>query len=175
MLASMLFHFGTLDDENTDPCRRRRLARSRDLAVYLLTPGFSRAYHQHALGVSDTTIAKCIRWSRELALSDPTILDSVNENVASITPEDGLKMAQRRVRAHLPWWSRLAIAEFRHRLGSTAEVASLFKCSRRAVQLVLKVWPIAYDPLSGERRLSRTQASPPGMWRSSQRASSTTK
>ena len=172
MPASMLFHFGILDDENTDPCRRRRPARSRDLAVYLLTPGFSRAYHQNALGVSDTTIDKYVQWSRELALGDPTLLDSVSENAASITPEDGLMIAQRRGRAHLPWWSRLAIAEFRHRLGSTGEVAALFNCSRRTVQLVLKTCPIAYDPFSGERRLSRTQASPPGMWRSPQRAMS---
>ncbi len=174
MLASMLFHFGTLEDEKPDPFRRRRLARSRDLAVYLLTPGFSRAYHQHALGVSDTTIARYIQWGQEFALSDQTILDSVRENASSITREDGLKMAQRRGRAHLPWWSRLAIADFRDRLGSTAEVASLFKCSRRTVQLILKTWPIAYDPLSGERRLSRTQTSPPGMWRSSRRALATT-
>lgn len=174
MLASMLFHFGTLDDENPDPGRRRRLARTRDLAVYLLTPGFSRAYHRHALGVSDTTIAKYIQWSQKLALSDQTISDSVCKNAASISLEDGLKFAQRRGRTHLPWWTRLAIAEYQDRLGSTAEVASLFNCSRRTVQLVLTIWPTAYDPLSGERRLSRTQASPPGMWQSHQRALSIT-
>lgn len=174
MLTGMQVHFGTLDDENIDPCVQRRLTRSRNLAVYLLTPGFSRAYHQYALGVSDTTVAKYIRWARELALGDQTIFDSVRENAASITPEDGLKMAQRRGRAHLPWWSRLAIAEFKYRLGSTREVASLFKCSRRTVQLAVGTWPVAYNPLSGERRLSRTQASPPGMWRSPQQTLSTT-
>jgi hypothetical protein len=162
----MLFHFGTLADQHTDTGGRRRMKPSRDLAVYLLTPGFSHAYHQQALGVSDTTVAKYVQWSREVARIDLTILQSVRENVASITAEDGLMMAQRRGAAHLPWWSRLAIAEFRDRLMSTSEVASLFECSRRTVQLVLKTWPTAYDPLSGKRRLSRTQASPPGMWRS---------
>lgn len=163
----MLFHFGTLDDQHIDTRGRRRLDMTRDLAVYLLTSGFSRAFHQHALGISDTTVAKYVQWSRELVLSDPTILESARENAASITAEDGLKMALRRGPAHLPWWSRLAIAEFTHRLGSTSEVASLFKCSRRTVQLALKSWPTAYDPLSGERQLSPTQASPPGKWRSS--------
>ena len=165
----MLFHFGILGDQNPDPIKRKRVARSRDFAIYLLTPGFSRAFHQHGLGVSDTTIAKYFQWSQEFAIRDPTIWDNVRENAASITPEDGLKMALRRGRGHLPWWSRLAIAEFRYRLGSTGETASLFKCSRRTVQLVLKNWPIAYDPLSGERRLSRTQASPTGQWRSPER------
>ena len=98
----MLFHFDTLDDQPDNP-RGRRLHQTRDLAVYLLTPGFSRANFQHALSVSDTTVAKYVRWGRELALSDPTLLESVRENVASITTEDGLKMAQRRGPAHLPF------------------------------------------------------------------------
>lgn len=168
----MLFHYGTLDEIRTG-ARRRRLKPSRDLAVYLLTPGFSRAYHQRALGVSDTTIAKYVEWSRDLAAGDPTIFDRVSDNAASITAEDGLKMAQRRGAAHLPWWSRLAIAEFVQRLGSTSEVASLFHCSRRTVQLALKNSPASYEPLSGERRLSQTQASPPGKWSSRRGISST--
>lgn len=166
----MLFHHDTLDDQRADTGRRRRLNLTRELAIYLLTPGFSRAYHQHALGVCDTTIAKYMRRSQEFALRDSTILASVSDNAASITAEDGLKMAQRRGRTHLPWWSRLAIAEFAHRLGGTSQVASMFRCSRRTVQLVMKTWPTSYDPLSGERQLSRTQACPPGKWSSLSRA-----
>ena len=159
----MLYHLGTLD-EQTVTRRQRRLLPTPSLAIYLITPGFSRSYHQQVLGVSDTTIAKYIRWSRQLAEKDGDILDAVRANAASITAQDGLKMAQRRRRAHMPWWSRLAIAEFVERLEVTTEVASLFCCSPRTVQLALKTSPIAYDLLTGERRPSRTQSRPPGMW-----------
>ena len=159
----MLHHFGTLD--NDLPCRP--LERCDELAVYFSTPGLSRAYHANVLGASDTTIAKYVDWSEARARTESLIFNLVQENASSITPEDGLKMAQRRGRAHLPWWSRLAIAEYAQSLGDTGEVARLFNCSRRTVQFALKRWPVAYDPLTGERRLSHTQASPPGRWISS--------
>lgn len=159
----MLHHLGTLD-EQTATRRERRLQPTRSRAIYFLTPGFSRSYHQQVLGVSSTTIATYMRWSRQLAEFDEEILDAARANAASITAEDGVRMAQRRRRAHMPWWSRLAIPDFVERLGSTTEVASLFHCSRRTVQLVLKANPIAYDLFTGERCLSRTQTRPPGMW-----------
>ena len=133
--------------------------------MYLLTPGFPQTYHRQLFGVSDTTIAKYVAWSRDLAVTDPSIADVVGENAASITANDGLRFAQLRGSAHLPWWSRLAIAEFNHRLANTGEVAALFKCSRRTVQLALKNLPCSYDFMTGERRLSSTQQAPPGMWR----------
>jgi hypothetical protein len=130
----------------------------------LLTPGFSRAYHQHVLGVSDTTVAKYINWSRCLVEGDPSIMDDVAANAASITAQDGLTMAQKRGRGHLPWWSRLAIAEAVGRGHDTSEVARRFRCSCRTVQIVLKSSAIAYDLFTGERRLSNTQMRPPGSW-----------
>jgi hypothetical protein len=159
----MLYHFGTLD-EPTTMRRKRHLRPTRGLAIYLLTPGFSRSYHQQVLDVSDTTLAKYMSWSHRLAERHTDIFDVARANAATISAEDGLRMAQRRRRAHMPWWSRLAIAEFVDQLGSTTEVALLFRCSRRTVQLALKRHPLAYEPLSGERCLSRTQAKPPGMW-----------
>lgn len=158
----MLYHFNTLCGGS------KRLCQDPELAIYLLTPGFTRGYHKNVFKVSDTTITKYLAWSRELAIADPLIADLVSDNAASITAEDSLKMARMRGRAQLTWWSRLAIAEFAYRLGDTGEAARLFSCSRRTVQLVLKGWQTGYDPISGERRLSRTQASPPGMWRSRQ-------
>jgi hypothetical protein len=159
----MLYHLGTLDEQTAcGPVRRLLLTRS--LAIYLLTPGFSRSYHRQVLGVSDTTVASYMSWSHQLAEKEGEILKAARANAASITAEDGLRMAQRRGRAHMPWWARLAISHYVEQLGSTAEVASLFDCSRRTVQLVLKTIPIAYHPLTGERCLSRTQARPPGMW-----------
>jgi len=155
----MLYHYGTLDKASPRPLRRQA-----ELAIYLLTPGFSQAYHRHALAVSDTTVAKYLAWSRDLVAGDASVSDRVSANVASITAEDGLAFAQLRGSAHLPWWSRLAIAEFRHRLNNTVEVARLFNCSRRTVQLALKTLPSSYDFLTGERRLSATQKAPAGMW-----------
>jgi hypothetical protein len=160
----MNFHAGTLDDQAPRPASRPQ--RSRELAIYLLTPGFSTAYHAHALGVSTTTINKHISWSQAAALADPSIVEDAALNAASIIPEDGLKMAQRRGSAHLPWWSRLAMADFAVRLGSTCEVAKLFRCSRRTVQLVRSRGVLSYDLFTGARRLSWTQASPPGKWTS---------
>lgn len=157
----MDFHAGTLDEHPPAPAIRHK--RSRNLAIYLLTPGFSTSYHAYVLGVSGITVSKHLAWSKALALADPTILAEVDGNCASITPEDGLKMAQRRGPAHLPWWSRLAIAEFAIRL-TTSDVASLFRCSRRTVQLVLTRGVLSYDPFTGTRRLSPSQVSPPGKW-----------
>lgn len=158
----MDFHAGTLDDQN--PLRARRNLRSRDLAIYLLTPGFTTAYRAHALAVSTTTITKHLEWSRALAAADPTLADDIVRNTASITPGDGLKMAQRRGSSHLPWWSRLAIADFAARGQSTSEVADLFRCSCRTVQIVLTRGALSFNCFTGARRLSSTQASPPGKW-----------
>lgn len=159
---TMQIDCGTLGTSNTHS--PGRLVRSRDLAIYLFTPGFSFAYHAHVLGVSGTTLRKHLAWSRDLASHDPTIAGCVIANVASITADDGLKMAQRRGATQLPWWSRLAIADFAFRMEGTREVADLFACSRRTVQLALRRLPISFDPLTGERRLSRSQSSPPGKW-----------
>lgn len=158
----MDFHAGTLNAQvlNRSSC----LVRSRDLAIYLLTPGFTTAYHARALGISTTTIHKHLAWSRALALADPTITEAVDANCASITPSDGLKMAQRRGSAHLPWWSRLAMADFAARLESTSQVAALFRCSRRTVQLARTRGVLSYNVFTGERRLSAAQISPPGKW-----------
>lgn len=157
----MDFHAGTLDDRV--PTRARRNLRSRDLAIYLLTPGFTTAYRAHVLAVSTTTITKHVEWSRALAAADPTLAEDVVRNTASITPDDGLKMAQRRGSTHLPWWSRLAIADFAARGRSTSEVAGLFRCSRRTVHIALTRGALSFDCFTGARRLSSTQASPPGM------------
>ena len=55
----MLYHADTLADADHD--LPRRLSPTRELAVYLLTPGFSRAYHARALQVSSTTVDKYLR------------------------------------------------------------------------------------------------------------------
>lgn len=159
----MLYHAGTLNDhfpaKSGQPHRQ-----TRELAIYLLTPGFSTAYHSHILGLSANTIRKRLAWSRNLAAVDLSIGECVATNISSITAEDGLKMARRRGSSHLTWWSRMAIAEFADSASSMSELARLFRCSRRTVQLVLSGSCLSYDLFTGFRRPSSTQLSPPGKW-----------
>ena len=155
----MLFDWGTLS--NAGP---RRPTRDRELAIYLLTPGFSYAYHQQVLGLSDITVGKYGAWADELARSDPNVGLDVAANAASITSEDGLLMAQRRGASHLVFWSRLAICDAIQRMRSTTDVARIFNCSRRTVQNVIAGRSCAYEALSGRRCPTSTQMLPPGRW-----------
>ena len=152
----MLYDWGTLSD-----AAPRSLRRDNELAAYLLTPGFSRAYHQRALGVSNATIWKYMKWALELARHEPRIRLLLAANISSITREDGLLMAQRRGQSQLPFWSRLAIFEFLKIHEDAALVAKIFRCSRRTVHNVRLGRCTGYDPLTGVRQLSLTQARPP--------------
>ena len=152
----MLYDWGTLSDAGP-----RRLIRDGDLAAFLLTPGCSRAYLQQALAVSNATLWNYMRWAQELALRDPGIDRRVADNLESITARDGLIMAQRRGRAQLPYWSRLAISEYLEIHRSATYVAKIFGCSTRTIYNVQRGSCLAYHPLSGDRQLSVTQAEPP--------------
>lgn len=152
----MLHDWGTLSDAGPPP-----LVRAPDLAIYLLTPGFTSAYHQRVLGVSNATLWKYTQWARELARQDLGIERRVAENVGSITRDDGLLMAQRRGTARLPFWSRLAICELLHIDGDVGKVAEMFRCSKRTVQNVRAGRFAGYDPLTGVRQVSSSQVRPP--------------
>jgi len=152
----MLYDWGTLSEAGP-----RLLTRDNELAAYLLTPGFSRAYHQRALGVSNATIWKYMGWAQELARHDPRIGQLLAANVSSITRADGLLMAQRRGPCQLPFWSRLAILEFLQIHANAAQVAKIFECSSRTVHNVRAGRCTAYGPLTGVRQLSITQIRPP--------------
>lgn len=169
----MLYSFGTLD-----PAMRQSTARlkaiqcpadRRHLWIYLLTPGFTLGYHQHVLQTSDVTLNR----HRAIALaeqrSDPSIGAEVFANIASISAEDGLAMALRRGTAHLPYWSRLAICEFRERLGSAVKVAELFRCSPATVTNAMTPGTGRFELFTGERRLCPQQQRPPGQWSSGMR------
>jgi hypothetical protein len=155
----MLFEWGTLSAAGA-----RKPVRQRDFAVYLLTPGFSNAYYVQALGLSDVTLAKYVAWARDLADADPSFEREVVANAASITMEDGVLMAQRRGPTQLVYWSRLALGELLRLTGNTAQVASILRCSQRTVQYAGTTRSGAYDPLSGRRRITASQAAPPGRW-----------
>jgi hypothetical protein len=107
----MLFDLGTLAE--TPPTSFTPLtSHGRDLWIYLLTPGFTLGYHRHVLGVSDITLAKHLNRARAALEADAALADQVRENTYSITPADGLVMANAGA-AHLPYWSRRAICEMR--------------------------------------------------------------
>lgn len=152
----MLYDWGTLSDVGA-----RALSHDDELAIYLLTPGFSSAYHRQVLGVSNATLWKYGQWARELSQHNDSISASVIENVGSITRDDGLLMAHRRGRAQLIFWSRLAVCEFLQIHGSATAVAKMFGCSTRNIYNVHATRCLSYDALSGERKLSSTQIRPP--------------
>jgi hypothetical protein len=152
----MLYDWQTLS--GTGP---RRLNADIELAIYLLTPGFSRAYHQEALKTSNATLWKYMRWAVDLAQHNPGIGGQVMANLASITAQDGLLMAQRRGRAQLPYWSRLAICEYLEIHRSATAVAKMFGCSARTIYNVQRGACLAYHRLTGDRQLSASQTAPP--------------
>ena len=154
----MIHHWQTLT-RNAVP----RLRRERELAIYLLTPGFSNAYHQHTLSVSNATIWKYMHWAQFVAVDDPSYAAAVDANLASITCDDGLRMAKRRGGAHMPFWSRLAICEYLQIHGNTSRVAQMFLCSTRTVNNVVAGRYFGYEPLSAARKLSSSQEFPPAI------------
>lgn len=152
----MLCDWGTLSDAGPRP-----LIRDEALAVYLLTPGFSRTYHQHALAVSNATLWKYMQWAQLLGRHDARIGQRVAANLGSITADDGLLMARRRGRAQLPFWARLAICESMQIHKSATAVAGMFGCSKRTIYNVQRGSCLTYHPLTGDRQLTPTQAAPP--------------
>ena len=60
----------------------------------------------------------------------------------------------------------IAIGEARRRGLSSAEIAELLHCSARTVNNALRGVTRSFDVLAGRRRLSVTQADPPGKWQS---------
>jgi hypothetical protein len=151
----MLYDWGTISKASP-----RKLTRDPELAAYLLTPGFTRGYHQHVLGVSNATVWTYTRWARDLAAQYPMIHSMVADNAGSVTREDAILMAQRRGRCHLPFWSRLAICECLME-GDAKSVADLFRCSIRTLDNIRRGGCLAYDPLGGARLLTGAQDHPP--------------
>jgi hypothetical protein len=142
----------------------KRGASRNEFHASLLLPGLSLAFHAAALGRSRTSIATYRAAASEAARSDPSIMDAVTAAIGSLRAEDGLKMAQCRGRTQLPFWSRMAISEYRKRGLSRHEIAAAFHCSPGTVANVLQGRGSGYGALSGERRLTETQRNPLGKW-----------
>ena len=132
--------------------------------AYMITPGFSLAFHAVTLARSLSSVSAYRKAALQAAQIDPRIHLEVRRRLASIEAEHGLQMAQCRGRAQLPFWSRLAICEFRKRGMSRIEIAAAFRCSLGTIANVLQGLGQSFDVISGERRLTHAQRSPPGQW-----------
>ena len=156
----MIYDWGTLSEAGT-----WRIARAPEFAAYLLTPGFSRSYHQHVLGVSNATMWKYSAWAKEAASQDPQINDMVDANIASITREHAIHMAQRRGHCQLPFWSKLAICEMLEEGTDPSRLALIFGCSTRSVHYARTRPSLAFNFLNGTRQISSSQLAPPARGR----------
>ena len=135
--------------------------------AYMLVPGLSVAFHAETLGRSRSMISLYRRRASEAAKQEPALSLLTREIVGTLTPADGMRMAQMRGSAHLPYWSRLAICEWCKRGIAREVIAEHFRCSLSTVGNVLAGRGSGYEPLSGERVLTKPQRRPPGQYRPS--------
>lgn len=132
-----------------------------DFCVSLLLPGLSNTFHQQVLGRSYTTVRGYRAMAREEAERHPELWRDAESVVRKLTSADGLLMAQLRGRSQLPFWSKLAIVEYRKRGHSISELAGSFKCSRRTIHNVIR----SGNFLSCQRTLPPNKLSPPNKFR----------
>lgn len=118
----------------------------------LAVPGFSTSYWVQVTGRSYSTV---VRWKQEMARV--TWGAEIAKLMTQIEPADGMLMARLRGSCQMPFWSRLAILEYRKRGFSAREIAAAFGCSPRTV-FYLTQRTIATNP---ERRLTPHQLNPP--------------
>lgn len=144
------------------PRRRASLAQQLAFHAYMLLAGLSVAFHAATLGRSRTSISTYREQAEQAARDNPAVRDKVDEYLMALRPEHGMQMAQRRGRAQLPYWSLLAICEFRDRGLSRREIAAAFRCSPGTVANALRWVGQGYNAMSGERLLTAAQQSPPG-------------
>lgn len=102
----------------------------RTFHISMLLPGFTNAYHMHTLDRCQTSIAA---YRAEALDHEPELRAEVADQAARLSPEDGIVMAQMRGECWMPYWSRLAIVQFRKLGHSQVEIARAFQCSERTV------------------------------------------
>lgn len=135
--------------------------------AYMLLPGFSVAYHAETLSRSRSMVSLSRKRASEAAQRNPALPLLVRDMVGALTPADGVQMARLRGRAHLPYWSRLAICEWRKSGVPRKRIAETFNCSLSTVGNVLAGGAGGYEAMSGLRRLTQAQLNPPGKFLSS--------
>jgi len=132
--------------------------------AYMMLPGLSDAFHSATLNRSLSSVATYRSNAKRASGTDPAVLVIRGEMLATMRAEDGLAMAQLRGRSQMPYWSRLAICEYRKRGYSRRDIASAFRCSLGTVANILRGSGTGYGILSGERQLTGSQQCPRGKW-----------
>lgn len=139
------------------PPPRRGLEDRRDFHISMLIPGFSNAFHRVVLGRGYTAVRAYRAEAAAAADADPELMAMADAACSAFTPADGMLMAQLRGRCQLPFWSRLAIVEYRKRGYSIPAIADAFRCSLRTVVNAIGRGMF----FSPHRRLTRFQLNPP--------------
>lgn len=120
--------------------------------VMILLPGFSTSFWMRAYGRCYSTIAA---WKAKARADE----DEIQKAMSTLAPADGLAIARFRGPAQMPFWSRLAIADYRKRGFRVREIAEAFQCSERTVANVISQTRF----LSPARHLTEYQRKPPSM------------
>ena len=128
-----------------------------DFAEWLLLPGMSLSLQAHLLSRSVTFARKHRLRAEQMARCCPEIEKRVKRTVATLSPQDGLKMARLRGRCQLPFWSKLALANYRKQGEPLIRLSKAFLCSERCIQYVLSHTNFA----QADRMLSSVQLCPP--------------
>lgn len=139
-------------------------AGSRAFLAYMLVPGFTIGFHAATLSRSRSSVRGYILAGNKALAEEPLLVRLVADLARAIRPEDGLAMANARGAAQLPHWSRLAMREYHRRGWTRAELAERFRCSAATVALVLQGKGVAFAAMSGARRLTISQKSPPNQF-----------
>lgn len=130
--------------------------------ISILLPGLSTAFLQTVLGRSYNTVRKYKAEARQAAMEEPLIASGVQDLMASLTSADGLAMARARGCCQLPFWSRLAIADYVKFGFSLSSIARAFYCSCRTISNVIE----QTDFCRPDRVLTPHQLNPPGKFKS---------
>jgi hypothetical protein len=125
--------------------------------VCMLMQGFSRSYWSEALGCSTTTVSKWRARARAAAVLNPELQRAATEAMCALSPADGMYMARIRGRAQMPYWSRVAVVEYRKRGYGLAEIARAFRCATRTITNIIRRTSF----LMPDRVLTQYQESPP--------------
>jgi hypothetical protein len=125
----------------------------RPLYVALLMDGFRTSYHMHVLGRSYDALSQYRRDAIEASKSDETLRRDALAGMSALTPSDGLYMARIRGDCQLPYWSRLAILDYRKQGYTLKEIGEAFICSpRNVVKVINQVYLIPVLKLTPAQR-----------------------
>jgi hypothetical protein len=123
----------------------------------MLMAGFTTAYWMQVHGRCYTTIAKWRADAKRAAELDPELEPAARAAMSALSPADGMYMARIRGPSQMPFWSRLAVVEYRKHGYDLAEIAGAFCCAPRTVGNIVHRGMF----LSPHRALTEYQRNPP--------------